>query len=379
MKFGFFLMPCRRPEENPALGYQHDLEFVQYVESLGFDEVWVGEHHSGGWEPIPAPDLFIAAAAERTKRIKLGTGVVSLAFHDPFEVAERMAFLDQLTMGRILFGVGPGVQPTDVKMFDIPYEKLRPRMDEALDIILKLYHADGPISYEGQFWSYKDREIQVKPFQRPHMPIAVASTGRPHSIEVTGQHGLFMLSAAFQSPASPDQLRKQWESLEQHARLHRKTVRREDWRIAQYLYIAETKKKAYDDVAEGAMRELRDYFFHLGVKPGYEAFVGQPAEEITFDQALAKRGWVIGDPDDCIRWMEDAQQRSGGFGGFLIVATEWTSRENWRKCLELFAKYVMPEINRTNRGLKRSWQQMLKDSAANALPAPYGPGPKVGA
>ena len=104
MQFGLFVAPFHKMGENPTLCYQRDLETVEWVERLGYDEVFIGEHHSAGWEIIPSPELFIAHAAARTRSIRLGTGVVSIPYHHPFNVAARIAFLDHLTRGRLIFG-----------------------------------------------------------------------------------------------------------------------------------------------------------------------------------------------------------------------------------------------------------------------------------
>ena len=235
MKFGFFMMPAHAPGENPTLAFDRDLELIELSESAGFDEFWIGEHHSAGWEIIPSPEIFIAAAAQRTKTIRLGTGVVNLPFHDPFLVAERIAFLDHITHGRLDFGVGPGVLPTDYRLFGIPQDDLRPMMDESLDIILKLFREDGPVTYEGQYWTIRDRELMVKPYQEPHTPIAIASFGGPHGIGLAAKYGLQLLSGTFLVPADGQQLRTQWESLEQEAKAAGQTVNRDDWRTVSSL------------------------------------------------------------------------------------------------------------------------------------------------
>ena len=175
MKFGFFMMPSHSHRENPTLAFERDLGMIEYTESLGFDEFWVGEHHTGGWETIPAPDIFLASAGARTKRIRLGTAVINLSYHHPLDVAERMAFLDHLTYGRVMLGCGPGILAPDVKLFGLDPTELRPMMNESLDIILKLYREDGLISYEGDYWQIKDMEVQVKPYQEPHLPVYTVS------------------------------------------------------------------------------------------------------------------------------------------------------------------------------------------------------------
>ena len=119
MRFGVFLAPHHPIGEHPTLQILRDLELVEFVDKLGYDEFWCGEHHSGGWETIASPELFLAAAGERTTRIMLGTGVVSLPYHHPFNVAQRIVQLDHLTRGRAMLGVGPGALPSDARMLGI--------------------------------------------------------------------------------------------------------------------------------------------------------------------------------------------------------------------------------------------------------------------
>ena len=139
MKFGVFMGPFHRVGENPTLAIDRDLELVQWLDYLGFDEAWIGEHHSAGWEIISSPEIFIAAAAERTRHIKLGTGVISLPYHHPLMVANWMVQLDHMTHGRVMMGVGPGALPSDAYMMGIDHTVQRPRMDEALGVILRLF------------------------------------------------------------------------------------------------------------------------------------------------------------------------------------------------------------------------------------------------
>src|ERR671919_1649794 len=145
MTFGIFLAPFHRIGENPTLALARDMELVEWLDHLGYDEVWVGEHHSAGWETIASPEVFIAAAAERTRRIKLGTGVVSLPYHHPYMVANRMVLLDHLTRGRAMLGVGPGALASDALMFGINPERQREMMDEALGVIIRLFESTAPL------------------------------------------------------------------------------------------------------------------------------------------------------------------------------------------------------------------------------------------
>ena len=108
MRFGIFLAPFHPAGENPTLALERDLELIAHLDRLGYDEAWIGEHHSAGSEIIASPEIFIATAAERTRHIRLGTGVTSVAYHNPLWVAERMVLLDHLTRGRTMLGLGPG-------------------------------------------------------------------------------------------------------------------------------------------------------------------------------------------------------------------------------------------------------------------------------
>src|ERR1700759_3005616 len=116
LRFGYFIAPFHRAGTNPTLALQRDLEFVEHLDRIGFDEVWIGEHHSAGSEIISSPEVFIAAAAERAKRIRFGTGVISLPYHNPLWVADRLMLLDHLTHGRIIGGMGPGSLPSGSAM-----------------------------------------------------------------------------------------------------------------------------------------------------------------------------------------------------------------------------------------------------------------------
>ena len=368
MKFGLFMMPSHSTRDNPTLAFERDLQLIEYTERLGFDEFWVGEHHSGGWETIPAPDIFLAVAASRTKRIRLGTAVINLPYHHPFHVAERMAFLDHLTYGRVMLGCGPGVLGPDIQLFGLDPADLRPMMNESVDIILKLYREDGLVSHEGDYWQIKDMEVQIKPYQQPHLPIYLVSSGSGNSIKVAAERGLPVISAIFNLPGALD-VSEQWSAYEEQANRAGHSVSRDDWRVGNFVvYLAGTMEEAVNDVSQAAMSEAHQYFFQTGGKPTYEAYPGQPAEEITFEQVAQQRNWIIGDPDYCVRRIEELEAATGGFGGLLMLTVEWTSTEKWYRSLELFTRYVMPRFNGSLRGINNSYQRMVEDNRLGRLP-----------
>src|SRR5438046_3084604 len=159
LKFGIFMAPFHQLGEDPTLALDRDLELLQWLDYLGFDEAWIGEHHSAGWETIASPEVFIATAAERTKHIKLGTGVISLPYHHPLMVANRMILLDHLTKGRVMLGVGPGALVTDAVMLGIEPTRQREMMDESLGVILRLLTETKPVSHKSDWFELNDAAL----------------------------------------------------------------------------------------------------------------------------------------------------------------------------------------------------------------------------
>ena len=166
---------------------QSDLELAAHLDHLGFDEFWCGEHHSTGWEVIASPEVFLAAAAERTQRIKLGTGVISLPYHHPFMVAQRIVQLDHQSRGRVIFGSGPGALPSDAHTLGIDPMLLRDRQDEAMGIIRKLFVSEERFSYESEWFKLQDAKLQMKPLQKD-IEFAVASIRSPSGMTLAGKH-----------------------------------------------------------------------------------------------------------------------------------------------------------------------------------------------
>src|SRR3989441_7570779 len=148
LRFGVFLAPFHPVGQNPTLALERDMELLVRLDELGYEEAWVGEHHSAGYEIIASPEVFIAAAAQRTRHLRLGTGVSSLPYHHPLILADRMVLLDHLTRGRTMFGVGPGALPSDAFMMGIDPIRQGDMMDEALEAILALFRSAEPLTRE---------------------------------------------------------------------------------------------------------------------------------------------------------------------------------------------------------------------------------------
>ena len=353
LKFGVFLGPFHRPGENPTLALERDLELVQWLDTLGFDEAWIGEHHSAGWETISSPEIFMAVAAERTRNIKLGTGVISLPYHHPLMVANRMVLLDHLTRGRVMMGVGPGALVTDAYMLGIDTAVQRERMDEALGVILRLFTETEPVNHKSDWFELHEAMLQLKPYQRPHMPIAVASLQSPSGVALAGKHGTSVLTLNVpRDTATTTSLKSLWAIAEESAAEHGHTVKREEWRLVVPMHLAETREEAINDIRLVSGSYEREYFEQtLGRPSAYDG----PMEQIV-NGRVEDGTWVVGTPEDCIEGIQRLDERAGGFGGLLVQVVDWAPREKLLHSYELLARYVMPHFQGSLAGVKASNQ-----------------------
>jgi limonene 1,2-monooxygenase len=359
MKFGVFMAPFHRPGENPTLALERDLELLAWLDVLGFDEAYIGEHHSAGWETICSPEVFIAAAAGRTQHLKLGTGVVSLPYHHPYMVANRMVLLDHLTRGRVILGVGPGALASDALMFGIDPERQRDMMDEALGVIVRLLESTEPLTVHSDWFQLNEAVLQLRPYQQPSIPIAVASVQSPAGVQVAGKYGAAVLSLSIpRETVRQTSLKELWAIGEETAAKHGQTLRREDWSLVVPVHLAESRKEAIENVRLGSGRELTEYF---------GATLGHPVPDVPANQIVdfmvERNQWMIGTPDDCIAGIERLQEMSGGFGGFLVRVEDWATREQVQHSYELLARYVMPRFQGSLVGIQASnhWASARKE------------------
>ena len=361
MKFGIFMGPFHRVGENPTLALDRDLELIQWLDYLGYDEAWVGEHHSAGWEIISSPEVFIGVAADRTRHIKLGTGVISLPYHHPLMVANRMAQLDHMTHGRVMLGVGPGALPGDAYMMGIDHSTQRERMDESLGVILRLFTETEPITYKSDWFELNEAHVHLRPFQKPYMPIAVASVQSPAGVALAGKHGAAVLTITVprDPSAGPSDLSNLWAIAEESAAEHEQVVNRDDWRLVLPVHLAESREDALNEARMGAGRYLREYSENTN---GRQAGFDGPLEKII-DHMVETGAWIVGTPDDCIEGIKRLDEQSGGFGGFLVQTIDWAPRDRMLNSYELLARYVMPEFQGTSASTASSnlWATQRKD------------------
>jgi limonene 1,2-monooxygenase len=338
MKFGIFLAPFHRLGENPTLAIARDLELIEWLDHLGYDEVWIGEHHSAGWELIASPEIMIAAAAERTRHVMLGSGVTSLPYHHPLLVANRFVQLDHMTRGRAMLGCGPGALVSDAYMLGIEPITQRERMEEALSAIMQLLRCEEPVTMKTDWFELREARLHLAPYTDPHFPIAVASTMTPAGVVAAGKYGLGVLSLGAGVPGGPEALANQWRIAEETAAQHGKTMNRARWRLVTNVHVADDDALALRQVQVGERRETVTYFEDtLGRPPG--------RSDDPLRDGIRMGTTLVGSPETVLRGIERLQELSGGgFGGLLFRAHEWANREETLRSYELFARYVMPRF-----------------------------------
>lgn len=361
LKFGGFLAPHHPIGEHPTLQFRRDLDFAEHLDKLGYDEFWCGEHHSTGWEMIASPEMFLAAAGERTHRIKLGTGVVSLPYHHPFNVAQRIVQLDHMTGGRVIFGSGPGALPSDAYMLGIDPMVQRDRQDEALGVIRKLLRGEARFSHESDWFTLRDAQLQLLPLQED-LPFAVASMISPSGMTLAGKHGTGVLSIGSMSTAGLQALPLQWSFAEEAAQISGCSIDRRNWRIVMSWHIAETREQARLEARDGLFRWHNEYTVGTLMRPGAVAFKtpNDAVEQTAFVEGAVA---VIGTPDDLVASIRKMVELTSGFGTVIGFAHDWANREATFRSWDLVARYVIPEVNGLLASYRASQRHVIEHRA----------------
>jgi limonene 1,2-monooxygenase len=357
LKFGAFVPPQNVVGLNPTLALRRTIELAEHLDQLGFDEIWFGEHHSGGAELAASPELLIAAAAERTKRIRLGTGVVSVPYHNPFMVAERIVQLTHMTGGRLMFGAGPGQLPTDAHMLGLDATRLRPVMEEALDVILRLL-AGETVTARTDLYTLNEARLQLAPYGE--LLVSVVGTVSPSGPKLAGRHGLGLLSLAATDPTGNDQLPVHWGIVQEEAERHGHIVLRDDWRLAGPMHIARSVEQAARECEYG-MRWQYEYFSHI--TPSAVAVPGTTAELVSLINETG-RG-VFGTPEMAAAQIRRLLDRTGGFGTYLFQGADFADWPDTLRSYELFAEEVIPLFNGHLRQVVASYDHVIGETDSN--------------
>jgi len=356
MRHGVFLAPLHPVDENPHLLIHRDLELMEWLDRIGFDEAWIGEHHSGGFETIASPELFIATAAERTRSLKFGTGVISLPYHQPLMVANRLIQLDHQTRGRVMFGFGPGLLVSDASMLGIDPNAQRDRMAQALDVVLRLLDGEA-VTEKTDWYTLENARVHLLPYTRPRPEIAVASAATPSGGRLAGKYDLIMLCvAATDAKGGFNVLDVNWKVACDTAAEYGRTMDRSKLRLMGPMHIAETREKARENVRFGLMKYLE---YARTVTPGrFGNFEGRDPVDVMLDSGHI----VIGTPDDAIAVLERLREKQGHFGAFLHQAHDWADWEATKKSYELYIRFVAPHFDKSNAARDESYDEWKRRS-----------------
>lgn len=338
LRFGIFMAPFHDPKGNPTAALQRDLSLVQWLDELGYDEAWFGEHHSCGTEWIADPFIFAAVAAERTKNIKLGTGVCSVPYHNPLWTADKAIMLDHLTRGRFMLGVGPGALPTDAHMIGIQPSEQRRMLEEGMEAIMHLLRSDDPLTMKTDWFDLVDAKCQLPRYS--DFDISVAAIASPSGPRIAGKHGIGMLSVGATLQAGADVLALHWDVLEEMAAANGQRADRSKWALVGLMHCAETREQAYEDVKYG-IQHWFDYLQHTAAVPHFRP-EGDTLED-RINWANEAGVGAIGTPEDVAAQIDRLHKQSnGGFGAYLMMAHEWATPAATRRSYELIANEVMP-------------------------------------
>jgi limonene 1,2-monooxygenase len=372
LHFGAFIAPYQPAAGNPTLQLRRNISLAEHLDELGFDEIWYGEHHSGGLEIIAAPDVMIAAAAEHVDHIRFGTGVMSLPFHHPLIAADRICQLDHQTRGRIIFGTGPGVLATDSHMMGLDPTDQRGMQAEALDAIVPLLRGET-VTAETSWFTLNDARLHLPPYQAGGIEVVAASTISPSGSVLAAKHGLSLMSLAAGDAAGFGALDTNWDIYEKESLAKGHLPNRDRWRLVSSLFLGETKEDARRAVRRGVL-EMSRYIERTYVT----ALVNEDSADAAIDhwinEGLPGFGrLVLGTPEDAIAHIESLQEKTGGFGTYLINAHDMSSWDDRKRSFELFALEVMPHFQGSNRGREASMRfqsenaEWLKTGFVNAV------------
>ena len=348
MKFGLFVLPSwpegEANHQSRILG--ETLEQIEFAEELGFDSVWLAEHHFSRYGICPSIIPFATHVAARTRKIRIGSGVSVLTFHNPIFLAEETALMDVLSNGRFDFGVGRGQLQYEYAGLNVDYESRSGRFRESLDIILGLWTTPG-FSFHGEYYHLKEVTIAPTPVQRPHPPVYLAVSRSPDSVEDAVSRGLPVLTGATATDEDSLALRYLYYEMCDEAG---KTVPVDQMPYFRMVYVAEDAKHAIEDPRKSVewVYNLNSLRRTLGggseINMDLDHWIRTRSEEIPSYQSRLESTVMFGTPDDCVRRIRQLQREHNiqYFGANMAFGKMPHSQV--MRSMELFAREVMPHF-----------------------------------
>jgi alkanesulfonate monooxygenase SsuD/methylene tetrahydromethanopterin reductase-like flavin-dependent oxidoreductase (luciferase family) len=356
IRHGIFIMPYHDPAKPPGQCHDEDLELIVRAEEMGFAEFWIGEHHTMKYENIVMPEIFIARALGETRRIRLGPAPVCLNQHHPAHVACRLAFLDHLSKGRLNLAFGAGSVTADQELYGAEPKNAAAMVDEAIDMILKLWSSDPPYAIEGKFWKIRleknvDTETGIgyipKPLQQPHPPIAVPGMSRNSpSMRFAGRRGLQPFAHCL---IAGNVIADLWKSYEAGALEAGRQPRRADFKVARALFLADTTREARERARTNSLGRNFQYIGRLFDKglggKLYKRDLAMSDADCNLDYLMGEQ-IIAGSPDEVLRRLLLLIEETGPFGTLVLMSYDWDDKSSWLHSMELFARELMPALNK---------------------------------
>src|SRR5947209_1048008 len=364
IRYGMFIMPFHDPAKPLGQCYDEDLELIVKAEELGFSEFWIGEHHTMKFENIVMPEIFIARALGETHRIRLGPAPVCLNQHHPAYVASRIAFLDHLSKGRLNLCFGPSSVSADLELYGVEPKNGAAMVDEALDMILKLWSSEPPYEMEGKFWTIRlkktvDEETGIgfihKPLQQPHPPIAIPGMSRNSpSMRIAGQRGYAPFGHCL---ITGNVLADIWQNYETAALEAGRQPRRADWKVSRSIFLADTTQEARQRVRTNSLGRNFEYIgrlFDKGLgRKLYKRDLAMSDADCNLDFLMGEQ-IIAGSPDEVLRRLLGLIEETGPFGTLVLMGYDWDDKASWLRSMELFVRELMPALNKAVCGTSGS-------------------------
>jgi alkanesulfonate monooxygenase SsuD/methylene tetrahydromethanopterin reductase-like flavin-dependent oxidoreductase (luciferase family) len=352
MRFGTFFFFQAAPGLTHEEVVHRELEQMEWTEELGYDQIWLTEHHFIDYGLSVDPAALASAAASRTSRVRIGLAAAILPFHHPLRLAEQLALVDVISKGRLDIGVGRGNRPAEFKGYHVPQQENRERFDEAVDIMLRAWREER-FSYDGRFFTIKDARVIPKPVQKPH-PMIYQVCGSDSGVESTAARGWPMLNSILTGPVSQILKRRDLylDALRRHGRGDEEIASlMKNWGVSRQIYVAPTDAQALSESKDAEMwyqDSLRRFQVperiedaHPSLQSGFRAAAERFAK-VSWEGLVAET-LAFGSPDTVTRHIEE--MRAMGVGQVLC----WMNfgglpQDKIRRSMELFAKEVMPRF-----------------------------------
>ena len=356
LKYGMFLMPIHNPAKSKSQCYDEDLELISLCEQWGFEEAWVGEHHTSSYKNIVMPEIFLGKAFGLTKKIRLGPAPVCLQFHNPAQVACRLAFLDHLSKGRLNLCFGAGAVDSDLEMHAVDPKNSGAMVAESIDMILKLWSEQPPQEIKGNFWNYRLKDTVIpemgtgvvpRPLQLPHPPIAMPCMRRgSETVRLAGIRGFQPFSHHM---LHREVLKNHWETYLEGAQHSGHQALLKDWKVALNIFVADSTQEARYLARNNTVCWQINYILELTNRYAGELSLFHRNPEMNDADCnldyFMNEVVIVGNPTEVTRQILQLREEVGPFGTLVLVAHDWDDKKRHIHSLELFSQEVMPALN----------------------------------